>query len=1005
VKALLALLLAAAPALYAWWGGRRLARLAEDPALPERYLGQRLRVAQTAAVAVAVLLVLLRPHWVWAVPVMFLATQAAGFPSRRAILGESWGLRAYLGHVVRVTVAGFGFWLLLAFTPALIPDLGPARWPMAAVLALTLLAWQERYTDAFLALTRATPLQRPDLAPRLAEVASRARVPAPWLGRIGAPGGRWANAFALPSLRGSTVLFTDTLLDQFTPDETAAVFAHELAHLEHHHRRRLQAGRVVLWAAVAVATLAIPLGRAALGVEGSRLDWVWAVVVLLSLALYGTQHRAHEAESDSRAVTLSGNSEALVRALIKLHALARLPRRWDPDMERRATHPSLAHRIQAIRVAGGVVATGLEQPVVLRSTEEGRRVVLDQGRIHWLEGVPPASSGDAAAVREQATSVLSVPYAQLTELRLRAALGGPARLMAADLAGRTWSLPLEAADIAPAQAALDLVEGRLAAPPSGWMHHPSLAGVLSTLAVLAAVAAGAFGPVLIPGFVGMFRASQGTLGALGTTAVASGLLALRADDVTEVGGLTAVALAALVVFGALALVVAGLRARTVRERRTRAGLVTAWLLGVFAAVAWAGLLAAATATPRALRLHQAALTRPSAAVALLGVAGALALAGRPVARAAGLVLAAVSVLPLLAGSRWFLDRFARDALLAHPPSLATRPVPARPLRETRIGSAGMQLRLSPSAARFSVRPVEPATADDEPRAVRRISVRSFWGPEREVEAEDLQFLNDLRVLTLVRVPSGLELRATSLDDAQDVSWRQALPALQAPRLEMDGALGVWRVTGTEPQNRAVLVVGGRLHQEGFEGHRWPLLPPSEAAVDLPPVASAQAALVVRLHVDPGAMPSLILAGLAPSTPMQSQLWALGAEGSRLLATSGLELRCVDPPLTHADARFTCLAFDGRRTLLWSVDARTGHLEALSSRPGRVFALQPAPHERLLGWAEDGLVSIDPAQRQALQLQLPADAPRPMELAPVGEWLGALAAAPDSAVVTVYHVGY
>jgi hypothetical protein len=317
----------------------------------------------------------------------------------------------------------------------------------------------------------------------------------------------------------------------------------------------------------------------------------------------------------------------------------------------------------------------------------------------------------------------------------------------------------------------------------------------------------------------------------------------------------------------------------------------------------------------------------------------------------------------------------------------------------------MQLRLSPSASRFSVRPVEPATADDEPRAVRRISVRSFSGPERDVEAEDLQFLNDLRVLALARAAPGLELRATSLDDAQDVSWRQALPALQAPRLEMDGALGVWRVTGTEPQNRAVLVVGGRLHQEGFEGHRWPLLPPSEAAVDLPPVASAQAALVVRLHLDPGAMPSLMLAGLSPSTPMQSQLWALGAEGPRLLATSGLELRCADPPLTHADTRFTCLAFDGRRSLLWSVDARTGHLEALSSRPGRIFALQPAPRERLLGWAEDGLVSIDPAQREALQLQLPGDAPRPIELAPVGEWLGALAAAPDSAVVTVYHIGY
>ena len=119
--------------------------MTDDPALPERYLGHRLRVAQTAAVAVAVLVILLRGQWVWAIPLMYLATQAAGFPSRRAILDESWGLRAYLSHVVRVTLAGFGFWLLLAFTPALIPDLGPVRWPMAAALAIVLVAWQVRY--------------------------------------------------------------------------------------------------------------------------------------------------------------------------------------------------------------------------------------------------------------------------------------------------------------------------------------------------------------------------------------------------------------------------------------------------------------------------------------------------------------------------------------------------------------------------------------------------------------------------------------------------------------------------------------------------------------------------------------------------------------------------------------------------------------------------------------------------------------------------------------------
>ena len=834
-------------------------------------------------------------------------------------------------------------------------------------------------------------------------MAGRSRAAAPRLRRVGAPGGRWANAFALPALNGSTVVFTDTLLEQLTPEETAAIFAHELAHLEHHDRRRLLAGRVVVWAAIAAATIGIPAARAALGVEGARLDWLWALVVMLAVALYGTHHRAQEAESDSRAVVLAGEAEALVSALVKLHALARLPRRWDPQMERRATHPSLAQRIRALRAAAGVVASGLEQPVAIRSTEEGRRVVLEAERIHWLEGVPPAAPADATAQREQAASVLSVPYHQLTELRVRAALGGAPRLVAADLAGHAWSLPLEAGDVTATQAALDLVEGRLAVPPAGWAHQPAMAGILSTVTVLASVFTGQLGPVLVPGLIGMFRSSQGTLAALGATAVASGLLAMR-QDVTYAprGTAASVALAALVVFGAMAIVVAVLRARALRERRTRTGLATAALLGVVAALAWAGLAFAAAGTPRALRLHQAAQARPAAAVALLGVAAALAFARRPLARVVALALAILAALPVAAGSRWFLDRFARDPFLADPPPFVARTVLLRPLRETRIGAPAAQLRLSPSASRFSVRPFESAQADDDPQPARRISVRSFSGPEREVEAEDLRFLNDLRVLALVRTPAGLELRAVSLDDAQDVSWSQALPDLRAPRLDLDGALGRWRVTGTDPGGRAVTVLGGNLNQDGYAGRRWTLLP-AEAGAALPPVASQHAALAVRMHLEPGALPPLLLAGPV-SIPLRSELWALGPETPRLLATSGLDLRCADPPLDHADATFTCAAFDGLRTLLWSVDADAGRLEPQASLRGRVFAMQPAPNRHLLAWTEDGLASLDPERREVVLLRLPADADRPTELAPVGESLGALASGPDSALVTVYHAG-
>ena len=98
------------------------------------------------------------------------------------------------------------------------------------------------------------------------------------------------------------------------------------------------------------------------------------------------RQQAHEAESDRRAVELCGDGLALARALTKLHALARLPRRWPLEMERTASHPSLARRIQAIEAAAGIPSPPLASPVVAAGRVPGRFVVLGAERIEWLEG-------------------------------------------------------------------------------------------------------------------------------------------------------------------------------------------------------------------------------------------------------------------------------------------------------------------------------------------------------------------------------------------------------------------------------------------------------------------------------------------------------------------------------------------------------------------------------------------------------------------------------------------
>jgi Zn-dependent protease with chaperone function len=94
------------------------------------------------------------------------------------------------------------------------------------------------FAAIFRAIIGARRLDRSDLQPAFDEILARSRARAPGLYHAGPRGGRWVSALALPLVHGSSVLMSDTLLDLFERDEIAAIFAHEVAHLEHFDRRR-----------------------------------------------------------------------------------------------------------------------------------------------------------------------------------------------------------------------------------------------------------------------------------------------------------------------------------------------------------------------------------------------------------------------------------------------------------------------------------------------------------------------------------------------------------------------------------------------------------------------------------------------------------------------------------------------------------------------------------------------------------------------------------------------
>jgi Zn-dependent protease with chaperone function len=109
---------------------------------------------------------------------------------------------------------------------------------------------------------------------------------------------------------------------------------------------------------------------------------IWPIVVLIAVAAMVRDRQKHETASDLRAVALTGNAEALVRGLVKLHAMARVPRRWDADLERHMSHPSLKRRIQDIRAAAGT------PPAALGARDLRRRLPrMDRGDVRLL---PPA---------------------------------------------------------------------------------------------------------------------------------------------------------------------------------------------------------------------------------------------------------------------------------------------------------------------------------------------------------------------------------------------------------------------------------------------------------------------------------------------------------------------------------------------------------------------------------------------------------------------------------------
>ncbi len=284
-----------------------------------------------------------------------LSTQTLGRWAARRL--KKW---AFSFAVAAPLVLGF-YWIIRRW---------PERWWLPAAVAWLLVS----YVFARLAPRVVLPLfyklqliGDEALAARLAALASKAGIRLTGACRIDlSRETRKANAAVIGLGSSRRVVLGDTLLEKFTQDEIASVFAHELGHIVHGDLAKgfvlaaalatgsLYAGSLVLARAAAALGIAAvgpdPASRAANPETLPILIAIFAVIQLGVMPFEKWYSRWREQKSDEYALRATGDRESFILAMKKLGAMNLA----DVNPSRLAeiflfSHPPISRRIQFAR--------------------------------------------------------------------------------------------------------------------------------------------------------------------------------------------------------------------------------------------------------------------------------------------------------------------------------------------------------------------------------------------------------------------------------------------------------------------------------------------------------------------------------------------------------------------------------------------------------------------------------------------------------------------------------
>jgi len=938
VAYLVVLTIALLPGAVSWVLGYRLIRRIADPALPELLAGHRRRIGVVFSLGMTVLsctaVLSGGPVAVQIIAgflISYAGLLAAAYPLRRALYNETWSFLSYCLFYPRSVVGVFGFWLTLAALPEMAAFGGEHDWLYGLPLGWVVVAWNIRYADVLRWSLRSQPLPEGDVLDDCRALAQECELPNVRFECIPLGGGVIANALALPSLRGSSVLFTETLLERFDREEIRGVAAHELAHFDHYTPALLRRLSTVNYLLIAAAVAAGPVARVFGSGWGLIATLLWLSLIIVSLALRARGKQRQETMCDLKAVRLTGNPDAFISGLTKLYTIARLPRRLDNRTEQAATHPSLARRIRDIRKAAGSEPGTLTTTHAFSSADARSSATFDASGLKWID---------------QDGIAYTLSYSHLTELRVDVATGRSTRLVAVGPAGRRWELALQDADVAKVQGVLDSIDGKLADPPPprvGLTLSPDIRRIVLLATFTIVLSFAQLGMALVTLLTWAKPTMPMFVGA-GLATLTTAAFVLR--DVSE-SNLTELWIPLTV----LGLFFFGL-AWSVRYHPRDGTRKYTMVLAVAAALCIAAIMSQGLTI---VDLHRSARSLPSAMVLLVALAGVLFCStGRRDRIAALATVLAAAVMTSIASTS-FLDRFGTDPFLLHTRPLRWVSLDTTPIVALDVPSNTLGIALSPSAEYVAV-----SSTNNDRDMTGEVQVGRVGGTLSSRKADGVRFVSDDELLSVTSQGHSAVVQAERFAGSSEVIWRREIENVSEPALSLNLATRRWSLIGWDGED-TIVRIGGRVDGSDFEEKRWSLEHDREGYVDAM-TSSGSEALVHETRYEPGLL-SRTLSSRSTLAPMILYLSArqvshfstIGEHGERSSYDSKLDVACLPDVLTHGG--LACTAYDGSRTHIVTIESGSGRVAGIGFLEGRFVADHSSVEGWLTGWAVGRPVAI------------------------------------------------